>query len=907
MDERLCAILRRPDGLLAVIVRPREPRPELPPRPTCDPADWSAPYELDGRPLEQAPRALCPQRDALLGAWDRLQRVRRWNGAALADLLAIVIDTLPDLRARCDAPPLEPIDLQRRPAPRPTAAHPRAYRGTKTKPPKPSSPDEPLDARPHLCVKRNLDALLRHLAPLVPDALERLEKAGRPRPALLRLGDAVLGGTDPYLAYHHGQKGELGLWSWPPAFVSGILPALRGEGMPRVLEALALLRALDLERDQALLLALGHLLSHENAPCALPWIGELLSGRRPQHRVLVTALLAASGAWRAQPQRLGSHELDRLFATPDATRLAHRLHYLFRMVASGIDPHEILPAFELAEHLQRAYSFDEAGGSADFPAETVQQLVARLDEESPEGREHGWTALRLWTQTRTLPGLGGVLRAQPWSSLCPESAAALLELLSGVQHEWIEGARLERKWSALRGWVARLGQPLLATPAAYQPKLLGLLEQGVLFWDEPAELTRLPELLHLALRVARPPLRTSDLAADVLRRLVEGDEALRQGLPELPDESLAAVEAACKLWNDRFLLFRGLDELGKHAGAWVLDGLRRRPRKLLSAARMLGTLSAPRRLQVIEQFRRHPLAALGLERHEPQPVLELLRQHLGELRTNPIPRKLREHLEGRRTLSAGQLARARRHTLEMLDLVRLEVLEALVLEALRGELPADPHDEGARHALELHACIAENRRGLRRLLQAHWSGQRQYLLEHPASREWLRRHPELDVRLWTEGLEHTALLPGLGSVTIALERDPIEALRLGTLTGTCLGIGGLCDYSAAAVVLDVNKQVLYARSERGTVLARQIVAISEEGHLVCFHVYPAGTSPELHAAFRELDRRLAAALGLPLLGSSASDYEIVNILSETWWDDGALGWTSPMSGPLARRAGTELA
>jgi hypothetical protein len=616
--------------------------------------------------------------------------------------------------------------------------------------------------------------------------------------------------------------------------------------------------------------------------------------------VLVTALIAATGAWRSGPQRLGSRELDRLFATPAETRLAHRLHYLFRMVASGIEPVEILPGFELVDRLRTDHDFDEAGGSADYPAATVQRLVEWLDEESPDDREHARTALRLWRQMRMLPGLGRVVREQPWPSLDPECAAVLLSLLTLVQHQWIEGERLEHKWKTLQGWLARLGEPLLATPAAYRTKLLGFLGQAVLFWDEPAELARLPELLQLALRVSRPPFRTSDRAADVLRRLVEGDEALRKGLPELPDESLAAAEAACKLRNDRMLLLRGLDELGKHAGAWTLDGLRRRPRKLLSVARMLGTLSAPQRAQVIGRFRQHPLAALELERQEPRHVCGLVRRHLGELRTNTIPRKLREHLDSGRTLSAGQLSRAEQRVLETLDLVRLEVLETLVLDALRGELPADPHDDGSRHALELHASIAENRRALRRLLRAHWSGQQRYLLEHPTTRQWLRRHPELDLRLWTEGLEHTTIeLSGHGPVTILLERDPIEALRLGTLTGTCLGIGGLCDCSAAAVVLDVNKHVLYARDRRGTVLARQLVAISEEERLVCFEVYPTGANPELRAAFREVDRLLAAALH----GSRTRDYEIANILSESWWDDGALGWTQTMGSPSAEEPG----
>ncbi|QRK06882.1 hypothetical protein JQX13_43620 [Archangium violaceum] len=53
----------------------------------------------------------------------------------------------------------------------------------------------------------------------------------------------------------------------------------------------------------------------------------------------------------------------------------------------------------------------------------------------------------------------------------------------------------------------------------------------------------------------------------------------------------------------------------------------------------------------------------------------------------------------------------------------------------------------------------------------------------------------------------------MGEVTLSLEQDTLEALRLGTHVGSCLGLNGLCDCSAA-VVLDVNKRVLYARGSR---------------------------------------------------------------------------------------------
>jgi hypothetical protein len=120
-----------------------------------------------------------------------------------------------------------------------------------------------------------------------------------------------------------------------------------------------------------------------------------------------------------------------------------------------------------------------------------------------------------------------------------------------------------------------------------------------------------------------------------------------------------------------------------------------------------------------------------------------------------------------------------------------------------------------------------------------------------------------------------------------VEPDPLEALKLGTYVGTCLGRGGNLEYSAAAVVLDVNKQVVYARDRRGSVVGRQLLAISEADELVCFAVYGTARVDLLEPLFRDHDRAFASRLGLALFGGSAAaeHYEIATILSRAWWDD----------------------
>jgi hypothetical protein len=170
------------------------------------------------------------------------------------------------------------------------------------------------------------------------------------------------------------------------------------------------------------------------------------------------------------------------------------------------------------------------------------------------------------------------------------------------------------------------------------------------------------------------------------------------------------------------------------------------------------------------------------------------------------------------------------------------------------------------------------------MLAANLAGDRDWRLRHPRTEAWFARHPRLDRAVWLAGIELRSELPDLGAVRIAIERDPLEALKLGTYVGTCLGRGGGHVYSAAAVALDVNKHVVYARDARGAVVGRQLVALSEADELVCFRAYAPTLLEPLFAAF---DRQLAAELRVPVYARTDASYEIASILSHDWWDDGA--------------------
>ena len=210
-------------------------------------------------------------------------------------------------------------------------------------------------------------------------------------------------------------------------------------------------------------------------------------------------------------------------------------------------------------------------------------------------------------------------------------------------------------------------------------------------------------------------------------------------------------------------------------------------------------------------------------------------------RTNPVPRRLREHLEGTRPLAANRVDRHLRAVATRLDLVALDALVAATLRELGESVPRPASGEAHFHALRLVALAEENRRPLRRLLR-HPSAQHhsdEYVFTHPEACAWIARHPELlaNLETWREGIVVTAEIAGFGPVKLAIASDPLEVLRMGTYVGSCLGLGGGLAYSAAAAALDANKRVVYARDAEGRVIARQLLAWSEDDRVVCFHRY----------------------------------------------------------------------
>ncbi len=770
-----------------------------------------------------------PLDDALVRAFAVLARFDRDRADHRAALDEVLRTTVPAPDGWPRAP--LPAALPERTPPRATAAHPRAYRGTIHKPPK--------AARSRVDVRRYLD-----------------------RSAALRaLGIELT--IDPYLAAHHSADGSLDALS--PRFRAHVLPLLRGAEWAMVL---SLSRRFDLivrelpDAEPALVhIALGA------GRATLAWWDAILARPPAARPTLLDALSALP-----ELSSIDATAVDGALARVEALGedgLDERARTFVALLGTGASPAYAASGLELSAEHPGPYAgrfTNTVAGQLDA-APLVRRVIA-ASEPLPDDWERASYAERCWWWLGRLPGVSRALEL-----LCEAPIEPAL------RHGWVEliGAFAVRP-SGAEDWqtCAPLVERAIASGSVRFPRHL----RGA-FWHVPRiDPSRLERMMRL-----------SDVAGDRTRGTVSILMVLDDGMDAaaVDERALDAIDRATERTPDSERILRGLSALVHEAPDIVERALAAQPSASLRLARALGVMSPERIREVARCAKADP-------RSEPPASEEAWRAAADRTyRRDPFSRALREHWRGERALTPGQLERHLESARRRWDGARLEIIEQHAKRELSRSLgDAELESEAWEHAIALLAGAERHRRGLARALRAWMRGDHAAIDSHPASRAWLAKHPEVDAERWREGIELTRELTGrLGVVRLAVERDLLEVLRLGTYVGSCLGLGGGFASDAAGVALDVNKRVIYARGADGRVLGRQLLAVSDAGELVCFSVYPTSAPSPVMELFREYDDAFAAYLGLSIC---TGEYRIANVRSVHLWDDGAWDLVSATEG-----------
>jgi hypothetical protein len=734
--------------------------------------------------------------------------------------------------------------------PRATAAHPRAYRGTRYKPPSPPQP-RAVDVRPYLLDRRHVGELL-----------------------------ALLGeepGSDPYVRSRFGITDK----SLDPWFVSSLLPLFDRCSWREVTAFQAIGRALDLAGDARLRATLvGVFVAASDSQRALGWWSYILA-QAPETRIEMAQIIAGSGITTVDV--VGAEVASEMAALEPAQQWS-----LLRGLARGASPAYLGSGLRLGA-FPREKVIEPPPGSADVMG-VVGETIERLGQAMAEDSGPGFWRTFLWRLCGEQPGMLGLLQSPAFGGLVPRAAFWLLRVAATAH--W-EGDAEQQRWAELSRGLHITAEVAVRLPGEYQRKFVE--DWADICWrvvDDCTDLaTALGEGIAVSLRAARLPFSADPVLGPALAHLATAkwkDAARLDQLRAAPDASWAALERACRRENDAASVGWGLARLARQTPELLIATFSRNPKPLLRTAKTLAGVSAELAERILSDYAASLLAKGDVAKMPIESLAELTDPIAHAGGPNPIRRALREHLAGQRDLSIRQISSHHIRVIADLDLVRLAAIRQAVERHL-GSLVGLKRIETPKawHALLMLDGAGVNRRQLRRLITAAVDGDPRWRLRHPLTQAWLARHPQLDLDTWLGGVQPHRHADRIGTIQLAIETDPFEALKLGTYAGSCLGRGGGLSYSAAAIVLDINKNVVYARDQHGSVIGRQLVAFSEANELVCFHVY-ASNPEQLQPLFREFDFALAAQLGVTVFDPSAApECEIASILSHDWWDDGA--------------------
>ncbi len=147
-------------------------------------------------------------------------------------------------------------------------------------------------------------------------------------------------------------------------------------------------------------------------------------------------------------------------------------------------------------------------------------------------------------------------------------------------------------------------------------------------------------------------------------------------------------------------------------------------------------------------------------------------------------------------------------------------------------------------------------------------------------------------KLTSLGIDTSPWLDGIGvkqskdrsgkNYSISFEDDPLEIFHMGGHFGTCLSPGQFNFFSVIANAADINKRVIYARTDKGTVIGRCLLALTNEGAILTFYPYCHNEEVKFSKVVKDFVEELADAMGTVILSRG----HVPTLVAREWYDDG---------------------
>ncbi|MDH5749411.1 MAG: hypothetical protein OEY85_08870 [Rhodospirillales bacterium] len=876
MDDRIIAVKRTPEGLVAVLSRRQHDFWKA--LDDDNLVDLVEMYDFIEEPLDNIHKSfphLAGER--WLDSWRAVAQAHCWDENLLHHVLKVLINTVPVYPKNNLRLPVLNLETEE-PAPKKTAANPRGLRTAKGKKQKPKARPE-IDLQPYLCDPKNVSTILNKLKPFWTKAVARIQKAN---PTIFFARQAPTFSVEPYFGFRHPASGNAKRTQLPRFFLEYFIYGLSDLPWRKVKCFLALYHELGLERDSTLLSATARLLSEHPPEQALTWLKIILdlpAGKR--YSFLLTLL--ETHTFDIDFKKYPPKQIRNLANLIPYEVLEQRLEEMFWTFNQNVSMQYLEGGYRLAKKYGWHRTLELRKDYSRYPAQEVENLLQWLKPDKSN------LPFDIWKRFGQEPYWESVILRPEWTQWSREVVHKYIDLLN-CWMDYQPSGKI-KKW-IFRRFLEGVDTALNSVDKGYQLKLLRHLKIFLWQWEKEGEFNNhLPRACALLIRLAKKPIPYGNLEIhQPVCWFIEhlGDSLFEQFL-KAPDSSFTNFHKDCQTENKRRLIARGLYILSSELPELSVNAFTYFPGKLFRVARGMGTLRFRTRLKIGNRFSRHQLMKVDLEKISPRQLFQLVEKYYQQGMTHPVPKKLQAHFKGEITLSETRI-RGYHHKskVNFLSFV-LDVLNGKTMLELNRHYSADHKTDNWQHALQFFNWVDRNRRGFKNWFRAYLGGDNHYIENHPETRKWFSNHKNIDVNLWNRGILFCRRTEKHGPVRIELESDPLEILKMGTYVGSCLSLGGHYAYSAVAVLLDLNKQVLYARNAEGKVIGRQLIAISKNDRLVCFSVYPEKASREIKSLFFEYDIEFSRALHIPLYehvySGDKEGYTIESILSEDWWDD----------------------
>ncbi|MEZ6089940.1 MAG: hypothetical protein R3C05_18325 [Pirellulaceae bacterium] len=151
----------------------------------------------------------------------------------------------------------------------------------------------------------------------------------------------------------------------------------------------------------------------------------------------------------------------------------------------------------------------------------------------------------------------------------------------------------------------------------------------------------------------------------------------------------------------------------------------------------------------------------------------------------------------------------------------------------------------------------------------------------------------INMRPWlSDQFRQTAKTADGTTYELAFTRNVVDILLMGFHFDTCLSPDSFNFFSTIANAVDLNKRVVYGKSEAGKVIGRCLFALSDSGEILSYHRYSHNPKDGFTDAVDRFARRLASEMQTTL----GSGGHVAKLVASDWYDDGPIGDNVEWSG-----------